>query len=251
MKRSGPLLAANPLWQQLTENDATATAALFRELCLTSPALQHWLWNDFAGEAHVRETFKQALKDQSAGRQWDSALAGQSEAWLVEQRRLRESMPEAVTYGGLTRIQVEQLIRYYQAAGSVDLGAFLLAQHWRNNQRKGSATLIRATMSFLDAIVKSGRVALLNDFAKALSYLETFKNKAKRASTVGYQDWWKLNLSLYLLQNPRKAYRMRDVTAHLKTLGLKIDLRQIQRFCIQHGIARDTSAGRPRRQTLR
>jgi len=251
MKRSRLLPVTNPIWQLLTENKETATAALFRELCVTSPNLRHWLWNDFAREDDVRTSFKQALKDPVAGHKWDRAFAGQSEAWLVEQRRLRESMAETVTYGGLSRIEVEQLIRYYQAAGRVDLGAFLLAQYWFKNRERGSATLIRATMRFIANIVKSGQVGLLNDFAKALGYLETFRHKTKRASVVGYQDWWKLNLSLYILQNPRSAYRKRDLTAHLKGLGLSIDLRQIQRFCVQHGIARDISAGRPRRQNLR
>ena len=251
MKRTAPPLTANPIWQQLTDNEETATASLFRELCRASPALRHWLWNDFASDANIRATFKQALKDPSAGRRWDTAFSGQSEAWFLEQRRLRKLMPEAVTYGGLTRMEVEQLIRHYQAAGTVDPGAFLLAQHWRKKLGNSSAALIRATMTFLRTVVKSHQVALLSDFAKALRYLEMFEHKAKRASVVGYQDWWKLNLSLYLLQNPRKAYRMRDLAVHLRAHSLEISLQQIQRFCIQHGIARDMSAGRPRRQNLR
>lgn len=247
MRRATILLADNPIWQQLTENEATATAALFRELCQASPALRHWLWNDFACDAGARDAFKHALKNPAAGTKWDASFAGHGEAWLREQRRLRESMAETVTYGGLSRIEVEQLVRYYQSAGTLDLGAFLLAQRWYKNQGKGSATLTQATTTFLRAIVKTGQTALLDDFAKALGYLESFRHKSKRASVVGYQDWWKLNLALYLLQNPRQAYRMRDLAAHLRTFGLNISVRQIQRFCMQHGIARDASGGRPRR----
>lgn len=53
-----------------------------------------------------------------------------------------------------------------------------------------------------------------------------------------------------MLRHPRKAYRTRDVRAHLAPLRLRISSLDFRRFCKRHGIARDERSGRPRTRHL-
>lgn len=58
-----------------------------------------------------------------------------------------------------------------------------------------------------------------------------------------------MNVLFYILRHPRESYSIRDLRAHLATLGLDIGTRDMRRFCKRHGIKRDIQAGRPRKRT--
>jgi hypothetical protein len=206
------------------------------------------LWEDFARNPKTRVRFAQCLKDKNEGSRWDAELAGETAPWLLEQSRLRALLPKAAQlYGGLTRSEIEKLVRHYQA-GPIDLGTFALAQKWRNagETATASAVLTCSAALFLDAVVKSGEMRLFRHFTKALGLLKTFENKKERRSTIGYLEWCKLNILFYILRHPRDSYRTRELRAHLETLQLRATQKEIRRFCTRHGIRRDNRAGRPR-----
>lgn len=247
MRRSAPRLSVDPVWQHLTQSEEIATAEQFCHLCARSDPLRHWLVHEFARDADVRNAFLEVISGNGSIEKWAAGMAGRGEAWIAEQARLFAGLPNgARVYGGLTRTEVEKLIRHYQSAGTVNIGAFLLAQRWRKKNATHSVALIRATVAFIAEVVRTENTSLIADFTKAIRYIDSFSTKSKRASTVGYLDWWKLNLLLYILQNPKSAYRMRDFVAHLKSVGLQVGVRHIQRFCSMHHISRDVSSGRPR-----
>jgi hypothetical protein len=73
--------------------------------------------------------------------------------------------------------------------------------------------------------------------------------RGKLRASIGYTDWWKLHVLLYMLRHPSEAYRTREVRAHLEVLGLKISSLDFRRFCKRHGIQRDERAGRPKKHS--
>lgn len=247
MRRSAPRLSVDPVWQHLTQSEDVAAAEHFFLLCQRSGPLRDWLFHQFAQNANVRAGFLKLLNGGGSVERWAAEVAGHGDAWLAEKDRLLAELPNGERiYGGLTRTEVEKLIRHYQSAGTVNIAAFLLAARWRKKNAADSVALERATAAFVAEVVSTENASLLSDFAKALRYVDSFSTRSRRALTVGYLDWWKLNLLLYILQNPRRAYRMRDFVAHLQSVGLQVAVRHIQRFCSTHKISRDVSSGRPR-----
>ncbi|MDE3084202.1 MAG: hypothetical protein KGJ37_03145 [Verrucomicrobiota bacterium] len=244
------MTATESLFRQLIEDEDSATLALFRQLCRRSSTLRRWLWEDFVREKKVRSGFAQFIKNSaplSNGAHWAAELNGEDRAWREERRRLRQQMPHAARpYGGLSRSEMEKLVRQYQA-GTVDVGVFLLAHDWRKAaaKAKDSSVLVRSAVEFVDAIVNSGQVRLLKHLAKALRSLKDCPPKTQRQAAFGYLDWWKLHVLFYMLRHPRPSYRTRELRAHLATLGLEVGAKDIRRFCTRHGIRRDMRAGRP------
>ncbi len=223
------------LLRRLTENDdESATLAMLVQLCRQSPELRHWLWEDFGRDAKVRRKFAQIVDDSAMSSVGGfRELTDDARPWHEERRHLREQMRVKI-YGGLTWNEVTQLIRRYQA-GTVDLGVFLLAHDWRKTG-KSSPMLKWAGIEFLELVIPSGRRRFLRHLDRALALLKSFEIEANRRSVLGYYDYWKLHVLFYMLGHPQEFYRTRELRAHLATLGLKIDTKNMRRFCNRHGI---------------
>ena len=223
--------------------DEAATLDLFLGLCRNSAALRHWLWEDFGSDADTRETSRRHVAQRRSSPQRFIELTDAGAAWREELRRVKARIPRGV-YGGLTWSQLEKLIATYRA-GRTDLGAFLLAQQLQRETAKpvSSARLSRAAVDFLRAAFTTPR--LLRQLERAIELTRTHADKTKRRSALGYSDWWKFQTLVYLLRHPRPAYRIRDLRAHLASLGLNVSVKDLQRFCVRHGIKRDMRAGRP------
>ena len=134
-------------------------------------------------------------------------------------------------------------------AGGLDLGVFLLVREW---QKAGNASpaLAWAGLAFLDSVLLSGRRRLLRHLNEALAFIRENENKARQRTAVGYADWWKLQVLLYMLQHPCDSYRTRELQTHLAVLGLSVSAQDLRRFCKRNGIRRDMQAGRPRTRTI-
>jgi len=249
MKPPGPTTNADLLLRRLVEdNDESATAALFLKLYRQSPELRHWLREDYARDVKLRSKFDGlAMKDVPVQVARFAELTEDNGSWCVEQRRLKTLMPGRL-YGGLTWNEVVQLVYHYQA-GTLDPGTFLLVRQWRE-ARETSPVLMWAGLAFLETVLPSGKWRLLKHLRQALASVKKYEDKAGRRTAVGYVDWWKLNTLFYILRHPRRSYRTRDLRAHLATIGLTIDARDMRRFCKRHGIKRDELAGRPRKRSV-
>lgn len=225
-------------------SDEAATLDLFVGLCRSSAALRHWLWEDFGRDADTRETAWRQVAQRRAAPQRFIELTDAGAAWREELRRVKARMPRGV-YGGLTWSQLEELIATYRA-GRTDLGAFLLAQELQRaaSDKERSARLTRAAVEFLQAAWTSPR--LLRQLERAIELTRAHEDRAQRRTSLGYSDWWKFQTLVYFLRHPRPAYRIRDLRAHLATLGLEVSVKDLQRFCSRHGIKRDMRAGRPK-----
>ena len=230
---------------RLAENDDdSATIALLVTLCRQSPKLRHWLWEDFGRDAKTRARFAALVaKTGEITASGFLELTDDAAALREEQRRLRAQISPAC-YGGLTWGEVVALIRHYQA-GTLDQGVFLLAHDWRASGR-ASPGLMWAGIEFLQQVLPSGRRRLLKHLEKSLTFLKRYENTPRRRGMIGHADWWKLHTLFYILKNPREAYRTRDLRGHLAELGLEINVKEMQRFCVRHSIQRDMRAGRPR-----
>jgi hypothetical protein len=235
---------------RIVEDSATAALRLLADLCRQFPALRVWLWEDFARNATVRDRFARMVKQPAAPAESANGFAslnGEDRPWQTERQRLRQNGHAARLYGGLTWAEMERLFRRYEA-GTLDLGTFLLAHRWHETRKSGHVApeLMRASVAFLDAVTRDGDRRLLRHYYRALSFLRAYENVPDRRRALGYAEWWKLRLLLFMLRHPGPAYRIRDLRAHLASLGLTVSALDIRRFCTRHGIRRDMRAGRPR-----
>ena len=230
----------------MVETDESATAALFVQLCRSSAALRHWLWEDFARDASARTRFARVLKSGAAvAVERVDQLTADVTPREEELRRLRAVFSDRI-YGGLNWREVEGLVGQFRA-GRADLAAYLLALQWRRagNAAVDSPQLLRCVAEFLDPVLRTGDRHRLNQLKTAVTLVAASISPRKRRSAIGYSEWWKLQLVSYLLRNPRPSYRTRELHAHLAQQGLKVSTKDIRRFCARHGISRDMRAGRP------
>lgn len=238
----------DPLLQLLTQTtDEAAAVALFFRLCRHSPALRHWLREDYARDPTVRARFDKAVSSEmTPGDLRFTDLSAASAAWRQERAALKARLSER-PFGGLSRAEVESLVLRCQAGG-LDLGAFLLAHDWRKAGAAASTSpsLVLAATAFVDDALRSGQLRRLRHLGQAARFLEAYADKPKRRTTVSSADWWKLHALLFILKHPCPSYRTRDLIAHLATNNLAVSAKEIRRFCARHRIARDMRAGRPK-----
>lgn len=240
------------LFEVVCESDGTAMALIFMQLCREWPELRRWLWREFATSEKVRNHFAQILEkgpEPTTGSHWIAEFSGEAGPWRIERQRLIKSLdPQMLRpFGGRSYAEIVKLIRQHQA-GTLDLGAFMLAREWLNakGKAKNSWRLMRAAGEFINEVV-SGKTHLLVHFEKSLQQVALYQNKARRRQTLGHANWWKLQLLLYIFRSPRPAYSMRDLHLYLTSIGLRINIVDIRRFCRANGIKRDTRGGRPQR----
>ena len=236
-----------------------AAAAIFIDLCRASPLLRGWLLQEFGRSESVRSRFAQLLEEAGPSSRPGAVLpelAGQRRGYALEKARLKERFAAGIgdaQHGGLSRLDIERLIRRYQA-GRIDGGAFLLAYAWRRQAANGATVppqLLRASSAFLAEATQPGRAGLLADLARALAFLDNHRIGEIGRATFGYAKWWKLSILLYLLNHPKKRYRVREFRDHLAGQKLRVDATDIRKFCKRHGIARDPRAGRPKTASAR
>lgn len=235
------------LFRQLAQDtDESATAAQFIQLYRQSAALRLWLKEDYSRDAKSRTHFDAlATAETIPSVERFAELADEGRSWTEERRQLKTRLSDRV-YGGLTYKELEKLILRYKS-GTIDKGAFLLAQEWRRAEGSAafSPVLARAAVTLVDAALRSGELGLLRHLAKAARFLIAYDNKPKRKAAVGFTDWWKLQALFFILKYPRGSYRTRELRAHLSVQGLDVSTKDIRRFCSRHGIRRDMRAGRP------
>jgi hypothetical protein len=229
-------------------SDEAAAVQVFVTLCRNSPELRHWLWEDFAREPATRDTFAASLKQMKPGDLTRFAdLSGDGAAWQEAARELRAKF-RGPRHGGRTRAEIEALIVRRQA-GQTDLAAFLLARQWSRLRQGGRIPprLLRGAFAVIDAALHDGDLALLRQLGKAVRVNPRGADPHERRANLGYSDWWKLHTLNFILRHPAPAYRTRDLAAHLRSVGLNVNAKELRRFLGGHGIRRDMRAGRPRK----
>ena len=234
---------ADGLFRQLAaETNESATVGLFLDLCRSSPALRHWLWEDFARDAGKRAHFARLLKSAATPARF-ADLVGENDAWHEEAKRLRAKLPRR-PYGSLTFDELKELVMHYQA-GKTHIGAFLFALEWQRLRPAGpTPVLLRGAFRMLDAAMEDG-ADLFPQLAKARDLARDFTSGPGRRATLGHSGWWKLNTRRYGRRLPAPGYALRDVQAYLAGVGLKVPARDLRRFLAHSGIKRDIRAGRP------
>ncbi|MDP3072364.1 MAG: hypothetical protein Q8N18_18880 [Opitutaceae bacterium] len=249
-----PAVRRSNLLASLTDRQSRSVVTLLAELCRHSAEARDWLCEDFARNQKTRANFL-ALVEKGDVREMNGGdgfaeLAGEARSWHEEAQRMQSLMPRHAPrlYGGLTWVEMEELIGHYEA-GAVDVGVFLLVRDWKKagTAAGSSPRLLRAAAEFLNAVIRSGETRLALQLANAVTLLKRTKAKGPSAA-FGYANWWKLHALLYMLRHPRESYRTRDVRAHLAALSLEISSLDFRRLCKRHGIRRDERAGRPRKR---
>lgn len=249
-----PSALASPA--RAAERRSRAFLRLLADICRQFPDLRAWLLEDFARDAKTRANFLALVErgdlNGEAMSNGFAEMAGELAGWLEEKRRMQARLPAHAVrpFGGLTWEEMEWLVRRYEAR-TIGLNAFLLARDWRKagEAAKSSPKLLRTGAEFLDTVIRLGDTRTLAQLGSAVDLLAGIKPGRLRTA-FGYADWWKLHALVFMLRHPCKAYRTRDVRAHLAGLRLRISSLDFRRFCKRHGIARDERSGRPRTRLL-
>jgi hypothetical protein len=105
--------------------------------------------------------------------------------------------------------------------------------------------LLHATLLYVQAALQQDRPWLLHHLSLAAHFFHTHAPGTVGQKHFGHSSWWKLHLLHYMLANPKPAYRHGEFAALLHAQRLEINPRMLRRFCSEHGIARDSSPGRP------
>jgi hypothetical protein len=234
--------AATRTQRVVSASAEAATLQLFIELCRQSAPLRSWLWGEFGRDPAARTALHHCVCSAGPLPERFLELTPQGPPWRQEVEGLKARHPRRV-YGGRTRQELDAAMAAL-CAGRLDVECFLLAHalHRAAATADTPPALRVAATEFL-------RGAYLRP--RQLRQLERALDLARRLATpeareaLGYGDWWKLNLLVYILHHPRPAYRIRELKAHLATLGMIIPPKELQRFCTRYHLQRDTRPGRP------
>jgi hypothetical protein len=108
--------------------------------------------------------------------------------------------------------------------------------------------LLHATLLYVQAALQQDRPWLLHHLSLAAHFFHTHAPGTVGQKHFGHSSWWKLHLLHYMIAHPKPAYRLGEFAALLHAQRLEINPRMLRRFCSEHGIARDSSPGRPRKK---
>ena len=216
--------------------DEAACLGILRELCRQSQRFRRWLCRDFR-KIGVRSAFARWLRAP-----WDFLPRR-----LVDliRGRSRRRTSTGTTHGGLPGAEVRRLIQWYETGG-IDPDVMELVRHWTESPRP---VALWAGLRFLSALLSDERARVASQVNRAFAFLRT--DPSERRNLIGYVNWWKIHALTYILKKPRRAYRVREIRAHLLSVGLEVDSLAIRRLCKKHGIRRDSRPGRPRRSGMR
>jgi hypothetical protein len=151
-------------------------------------------------------------------------------------------------------MEILALIKGYQA-GSLDVMAFVLIRLWRRLAGPGRLeapfALQAATARYWAALAsdRSGRMA--RDLAAVLQFFQERSGRVIGEADFGHASTWKIHLLVYLLDHPRRRYRLGELHDSLPAKYRHVDRRELRDFCQRHGIRRDPRAGRPAGAILR
>lgn len=244
----------------LADSNNAACIALFMDLLRESSGLRRWLNTAFL-DAKTRARLARYLvgnehppRHGSRGQKLLAWLSDTGHALDAEAKSLTPCFASIApsSYGGLTRPQIVQLIRRYQSggAGNIKLPAFLLAHAWKQMAPRSmpSAALLAISGRFLHAaFVENGkRRELLGHFMKASEFLWGRPHGAITRADYGYANWWKLSVLHYMLNHPKASYCTRDFIRLLAAQKIRVDTKDVRRFCKKHCIAQDPRPGRPK-----
>lgn len=236
----------DPLLARLCAGEEAACLGILAQLCRTSPAFRAWLWDDFGRDPKVRKRLATVLDRKGAALPAHfHELTDTADAWREEQRQLR-AVSSAKPFGGLSRTEVETLVRGFQA-GHIDVGTFALVRDW-SKAGEASPAAMWGGLLFLDQLIPARSWRLHMHLRRAFTFLLRFGKGEPRRSSFARADWWRTQLLWFILSHPRPAYRNVDLRNHLADIGVKVSAKEIRRFCIKHGIRRDERGGRPRKR---
>ena len=251
------------IFSALADSNDTAAVALFMALLRESSGLRRWLGTAFL-DPRTRSRLASYLSEKThpprhavRGRHLLAWLAQTDTALATDTALLARAHADtnSASYGGITRAEVIQLIRRYQAGGAgasggIALAPFLLAHAWRqapSDTPPRAALLLMSGRYFQSAFSDNNtQQNLVRHLTKAEEFFDGQPRGTITRAHFGYANWWKLTVLHYMLNHPKPCYCTRDFSRHLRAQKITVDTKDIRRFCKKHGIARDTRPGRPK-----
>lgn len=194
------------------------------------------------------------LEEQHSDRQ-QSAKASGPISGMMDFTAVAPKVEKRLTqsYGGLSRKELFLLLEKHRA-GSRNLGSYLLVRAWKRS-RAGSkerpdVRLKRLTLAYLERAIAENRADFFREIADILEFFqsEEFSDNGQWNHDPGH--WWQFHLLLYILENPKDKYSMREFVRYFEQEVGANEMpttKTLRAFCRTNGIALDSTPGAPRK----
>ena len=256
-QKSGPFLTLEEFLNKSMSSEIESQFAEFLNLWQSSESLKLLIKRfvlsnqlhsmDF--ETASTEQIRQTVEHEEASHQEKAAQILIAKG-LASPFRIAEHL--AQSYGRLNRKSLLVLLEKSKA-GNRDLGVYMLIRACKRALAKEQAIDIRLKRIALDLISS----AILNNradfFEKIANTIEFFRQEEYRVQDQWNHDpgqWWQFHLLLYILENPKPMYPIREFVKYFKEEVGSHEMpttKTIRKFCRRHGIALDSTPGAPRK----
>ena len=157
------------------------------------------------------------------------------------------------SYGGLTRKELLLLLEKHKA-GCRSLGSYILVRWWKKScvSDKDSINILleQITLKYLSQAIAENREDFFTEIA---TILRSFKEEEYQVGGTWNHDpahWWQFHLLLYILENPKEKYAMREFVKHFRDEVGENEMpttKTIRSFCRKYGITLDSRPGAPKK----
>ena len=157
------------------------------------------------------------------------------------------------SYGGISRKELLVLLEKYKA-GKRNMGTYMLVRAWKkytaNTQKPPDFRLEQCTVNYFKRAIRENRADFFNEIADTIGFLEKEEYKERGEWKHDPGQWWQFHLLLYVLENPKNAYAMREFVKYFQDEVGTNEMpttKTIRSFCRSRGIALDSRPGAPRK----
>ncbi len=157
-----------------------------------------------------------------------------------------------ISFGGLSRKKVLLLLDRHKA-GKRSLGAYLLIRAWKKENRYSSSIsqrLKQITIRSVSQAITENRSDFFRDIANSIDFLRKEEYEENNHWDHDPGQWWQFHLLLYILENPKTKYPIRDFVRHFREEVGENEMpttKTIRSFCRANAIALDSTPGAPRK----
>ena len=256
MPGPSPPLTANELLSKTMGSELEAQFAQFIQLWHSSESLRSLIRQVAYASSENSPKPEREIESSRRGNSTPSSSpdGGLTIADLIDKyplyaNRIAERLSQS--FGGLSRKELLILLDRHKS-GNRNLAVYLLVRAWKKRieTKTSDIRLCQLTTDATRLAIQQNRSDFFHEVADTIEFF----------GQAGYQDndqwnhdpgnWWQFHLLLYVLENPKEKYPIREFVKHFREEVGTNEMpttKTIRRFCRSHGIALDSTPGAPRK----
>jgi len=176
-------------------------------------------------------------------------IAGLIDKYPLSANHIAEKLSQS--FGGLSRKELLILLDRHKS-GNRNLAVYLLVRAWkkRTETKTSDIRLCQLTTDATRLAIQQNRSDFFHEVADTIEFLgqEGYQDNGQWNHDPG--NWWQFHLLLYVLENPKEKYPIREFVKHFKEEVGTNEMpttKTIRRFCRSNGIALDSTPGAPKK----